>query len=184
MQAADSRTVTTISVLVFLGGAFIISWAISLLSALREARGYSGWNEEVYLGQEGVVLQDKQNNCGPATLKMILEHHGLVVSLRELNRRTNLTANGSSLLALKEAAESFGLHAEGLLMKPEDLCHAALPAVLFVAGRHFVVLDSVDSGGHLYVRDPEIGRMKIPSQRLVDIWKGEALVFDEHSSAR
>ena len=177
MQAAYSRTVTTIGVLVFLGSVFVVSWTSSLLTALKAARGYSSWKDGILLGTEGVVLQDKENNCGPAALKMILNCYGLKSSMRELERRSKLTAQGSNMLALKEAAESFGLHAEGLLLQPKDLPHEPLPAVLFVGGQHFVVLDSLDGEGSLYIRDPAIGRMKIPNQKLSDIWKGETLVF-------
>ena len=177
MQAAYSRTVTTIGVLVFLGSVFVVSWTSSLLTALKAAREYSNWKDGTLLGTEGVVLQDKENNCGPAALQMVLNRYGLKTSLRELERRSNLTAHGSNMLALKETAESFGLRAEGLRLQPKDLPHTPLPAVLFVGGRHFVVLDSLDREGSLYVRDPAMGRMKILNQKLSDIWKGETLVF-------
>ena len=184
MQAAYSRTLTTIGVLIFLGSVFVVSWTISLLTALRAAQGYSGWKDGILLGTEGVVRQDKENNCGPAALKMILDHHGWKTSLRQLERMSKLTARGSSMLALKEAAESLGLHTEGLLLQPNDLTRVLLPAVLFVAGRHFVVLDSLDNEGSLYVRDPAMGRMKILNQGVADTWKGETLVFGDDISKR
>ena len=179
MEARHSRSLTTVAVLVFLAGVFVFSWTIKLWSSLKEIEQRGTRKDMIYLGTQGVVFQDRDNTCGPATLKMILSHHGVNITLRELEKKVRMSARGSSLSALKEAAESFGLNANGLMLKKEDLRVSPLPLVLFVRGEHFIVLDSVDVEGSLFVRDPMVGRMKITLQGLEDIWKGEALVFDD-----
>ena len=149
------------------------------MSSLIETQQGSARKEAIFIGTDGVVFQDRENTCGPATLKMILDHWGIDISLRELKRKVRMSARGSSLFALKETAESFGLNANGLMLKTEDLRVSPLPLILFVRGEHFVVLDSMDGEGCLFVRDPMIGRIKIGVQGLEDIWRGEALVFDD-----
>jgi ABC-type bacteriocin/lantibiotic exporter with double-glycine peptidase domain len=167
----------------FLVGAFAVSCTISLLSSIRDARGSGALEtEKISLGFDGVVLQDRGNNCGAASLKMVLDRRGIDVSLRELELRLRATRHGSSLLALKTTAESYGLHADGWKLRGEDLFRISPPVILFVESSHFVVLDSLDADGFLFLRDPAMGRVKIMKQHLMNIWKGEALVFDGEAS--
>lgn len=180
VRTVHTRTLTTFGVMSFFAATFALSWMSKILRTANDLHepaesGAVG----VYLGCEGVVLQDKSNNCGPAALKMILDHYGVPASVREIERRTRLTRDGSSLFALKKTAESFGMGAEGWRMKLEDLVKRRFPLIIFVEGRHFVVVDSVNRSGCFFVRDPAIGRLRISSRKLGDIWKGETLIFSE-----
>jgi predicted double-glycine peptidase len=172
------RTLTTMGVLLFLVGAFAVSCTISFLSTIRNANGVGVLGLEGTAAEfEGVVLQDKANNCGAASLKMVLDRRGIEVSLSELGLKLKAIQHGASLLALKSAAESYGLHADGWKLKAEDLSRISCPVILFVESSHFVVLDSLDADGFFFLRDPAMGRVKITRQHIMDIWKGEALVF-------
>ncbi len=131
----------------------------------------------VYLGSEGITLQDQKNSCGPAALKMVLDHHGLFVSLLQIEQKLKRSRDGVSLLALKESAESLGLSANGWKLGFEDLRIAGLPAIVYVEDSHFLVVDSIDEEGYVFVRDPAAGKMKIPRKRLLEKWNGETLVF-------
>lgn len=172
------RTLTTIGVLAFFVGTLALVWAAKVLREPNGIQKLAAWEMGgEYLGGEGVSPQDKRNNCGPAALKMVLDHHKMSAPLREIEERVELSERGSSMLALKRVAELHRLHVEGWRLSLEDLCRKPFPVIIFVENRHFVVVDSLDNTGFFYVRDPAIGRVKIPRKRLANIWKGETLVF-------
>jgi ABC-type bacteriocin/lantibiotic exporter with double-glycine peptidase domain len=135
----------------------------------------------MYLGVEGVILQNRRNSCGLAALVMVLEHHGIKASTGEVERKAKLVRRGMSMLTLKRLAQSFGLQATGWRLNFGDLPNVRFPAILFVQNRHFVVVDSIGKGEFLFVRDPAIGRMRIPKKVLMDEWKGETLVFSNNT---
>ena len=141
-------------------------------------RRVSAWRMGAsYLGIQGVALQTKPNACGPASLKMVLDHFGLLVALGELEKQVVLTRRGTSMLALKEAAERRGLCAEGWRLNRQDLFRIPFPAIILIRADHFVVVDSISPQGSVYVRDPAIGRLRIPLDRVDAMWHGETLVF-------
>lgn len=129
-----------------------------------------------YLGRDGVTLQTKQNNCGPAALKMIFDRYNISVTIDEIDQNIALTEKGSSMLALKEMAELKGLKAEGWKLTLEDFLTQQFPVLLFVHNNHFIVVDSV-SNNEIFVRDPAIGRLKINKKKLQNIWNGETLIL-------
>jgi ABC-type bacteriocin/lantibiotic exporter with double-glycine peptidase domain len=151
---------------------------MTLFSSPDEFKRFrSWWMGGEYLGSEGVVLQDKQNDCGPAALKMVFDHYDIPSTLAEIEQSVGLTAKGSSMLALKEMAELKGLRAEGWRYTLEDFLKAPKPVILFVDGDHFAVVDSVTANNDVVMRDPAIGKLKLPLKKLSRIWKGETLVF-------
>ena len=170
--------------MVFLGAGF----ALAVMARLSDpASGYELVARErggVYLGMEGVTMQDKSNTCGPAALKMILDVHGKNVPLCELEKGNKASKGGWSMQSLKDLAEQYGLRAEGWRLDLEALCRNRFPVILFVENRHFVVVDGLDTCGFFFVRDPAIGRMKIHSRALIRIWSGETLVFGENQAPR
>jgi predicted double-glycine peptidase len=131
----------------------------------------------VYLGSDGVELQRKRNDCGPASLKMIFDHVAIHAPLGELTEELALTRTGTSMLALKEAAERRGLHAEGWRLTTRGLVRVPSPAVLLIHGDHFVVMDSVSTDYQIFIRDPALGRLRMSLHRLARVWRGETLVF-------
>ena len=130
-----------------------------------------------YIGGEGVVLQDKHNNCGPAALKMVFDRYGIPSTLSEIEERIGLSDKGSSMLALKEMAELKGLSAEGWRYTLEDFVRVLKPVIIFLHKDHFAVVDSVTAEGSIILRDPALGRIKMQKEKLGRIWNGETLVF-------
>ncbi|MFA6542150.1 MAG: cysteine peptidase family C39 domain-containing protein [Bacteroidota bacterium] len=161
-------------VVVFLCGLF---FAGLLLQNPNAGRKFSAW----MLGAEFVdtafvVMQTKDNNCGPSALKMIFDHYRIFSTVEEIEKNAGLNEKGSSMLALKEMAAVKGLHAEGWKLSLDDFANKQFPVLMFVHNDHFVVADSVVNNV-VFIRDPAIGRLKIHKSRLVNIWKGETLVF-------
>jgi ABC-type bacteriocin/lantibiotic exporter with double-glycine peptidase domain len=103
-------------------------------------------------------------DCGPASLKCLLDGHGVHVSFGRLREACQTDADGTSIDALEEVANQLGLDAEQVMVPAEHLLLAAadmLPALVVVrlpSGlTHFVVLWG-RAGGLLQVMDPGTGR--------------------------
>jgi len=176
------RTGTTAAVVCFLAMSFAVSWIAGKPRASNETGNPTGDERNmVYLGIEGVILQNRGNSCGLAALMMVLEYHGIKVSPGQMEWKAKLPRQGVSMSTLKGLAQSFGLQATGWRLNFGDLPGVRFPAILFVENRHFVVVDSIGEGEILFVRDPAIGRMKIPKKVLTDRWKGETLVFSNNT---
>jgi ABC-type bacteriocin/lantibiotic exporter with double-glycine peptidase domain len=156
-------------VLLGIGGVFSSPEGVGTLSQWRLGAKF--------LGTEGVVMQDKRNNCGPAALKMILDAHGIRSELEEIEQSIHLTAKGSSMLSLKKYAEAKGLKAEGWRLTLEAFLKAPKPMIVFIEGDHFAVVDSTTQEGEVVLRDPARGRLKLPVGKMKEIWNGETLVF-------
>ena len=171
------KTATSIVV-----GLLATGFAVSWFATGRKTSGnfnetLDGGAEVAYLGSQGVIFQDRSNDCGVAALMMVLDHYGIRASQKELERRARLGFRGASLGTMKELAISAGLDAEGWKLSFDDLLSIQFPAIIFIENHHFVVVDSVDEKGFLFLRDPAVGRLRIPRRRAIDIWNGETLVI-------
>jgi ABC-type bacteriocin/lantibiotic exporter with double-glycine peptidase domain len=157
---------------------YAVSWVAHRMGVSRaEEVAQTSEAEAVYLGTEGVVLQDGGNTCGPAALKMILDYHGVNVRLGDLERKAGYTGRGMNMSSLSRLATSFGLDARGWRLGMDDLRRSCMPAILFVENTHFVVLDSIGDRCDFFVRDPAKGKMRLSKSKLLKIWRGEALLF-------
>ncbi len=130
----------------------------------------------VYLGNQGVRFQTGITNCGPTALQMIFDYYGIPSTVQEIEQTIGLNGKGSTMLALKEMSGLKGLHAEGWRLTPKDFLNIPFPAILFIHDDHYVVADSIWND-NIFVRDPAIGRWKISKRKLMQIWKGEILLF-------
>jgi ABC-type bacteriocin/lantibiotic exporter with double-glycine peptidase domain len=182
MRFVQMKTVITACVVGFLVAAFAFAMKIRITDPKTSNEFAARQLGGTFLGLDGVVMQDRNNNCGPAALKMILEHYGKAVPLRDLENGVRAREEGWSMKALTEIAERNGIHATGWRLSANDLCERALPAILFVENRHFVVVDSADRVGFFYVRDPALGRLRLHRKALNKIWTGKALVFGENEN--
>ena len=161
---------------------FIVSIALLIaicwfLQSPHAGKKISDWMVDgEYLGNKGVVLQATSNECGPCALKMIFEYYNISLSLKDIEKGTDLTQNGSSMFTLKKFAELKGLKVDGWQYTLEDFMHSSFPSILYVNNNHFIVADSMRQDT-VYIRNPAIGRMKIEKNKLCKIWEGETLVF-------
>lgn len=127
-------------------------------------------------GFDGVVRQRGATDCGATVLLMALQQFGRAVSAEQVYAALPPGKRGVSLAALRDAAREFGLVAEGWRLNTEVL-PAALPAVLFIGGDHFVLASRQLPDGRIEVLDPTRGRLLYRSALLKRRWKGEAVVF-------
>jgi ABC-type bacteriocin/lantibiotic exporter with double-glycine peptidase domain len=179
MFLVQIKTIVTTGVIIFLGVGFALAVAVKIFDsdggrdvAARERGG-------VFLGTDGVVMQNSWNTCGPAALRMVLEVFGRRALSDDFEKTPHGDRNGWSMLELQEHAERFGLQGMGWRISLKCLAKTRFPVILFVESGHFVVVDSVDARGFVFLRDPAIGRIRIKSRSLGKIWKGEALIFNK-----
>jgi hypothetical protein len=138
----------------------------------------AGWMGARFVGDEGVVLQARWNDCGAASLQMVLAAHGINRDIRDLARSLRLTPRGTSMSELRRAAFEFGVPARSWAIQPRELKLIPLPAVAFIKGNHFVVVRRWIEPDVLEIDDPALGRLRWPLRSFARIWSGETLVFD------
>jgi ATP-binding cassette subfamily B protein len=110
------------------------------------------------------VVQTSAMDCGPASLKCLLEGFGVPASYGRLREACQTDVDGTSIDTLEEIAGRLGLEAEQTIVPVEHLLLAdarALPALVVVAlpggATHFVVVWGT-IGGRVQVMDPASGR--------------------------
>lgn len=121
-------------------------------------------------------LQNEDFDCGPASLKFILDHLQMGVPLSEIRTRTGATEHGTSMLSLKHCAEELGLEARGWFFAKHDVQRIPLPAIVYLNRRHFAVLEEVKDK-HVVVVDPAQGRLRMALSTFFEQWRGETLVL-------
>ena len=110
------------------------------------------------------VVQTSAMDCGPATLKSILEGFGIPVSYGRLREACQTDVDGTSIDTVEDIAVQLGLQAEQVMLPVDHLLlpeSKALPAIVVVrlpSGlTHFVVVWN-RIGKFLQVMDPSTGR--------------------------
>ena len=110
------------------------------------------------------VIQTSAMDCGPASLKALLEGFGVPISYGRLREACQTDVDGTSIDTMESTAVALGLEAEQImvpldhLLLPESKC---LPAIVVVRlssqATHFVVVWR-RHGSYLQVMDPAVGR--------------------------
>jgi ATP-binding cassette subfamily B protein len=110
------------------------------------------------------VVQTSGMDCGPASLKAILEGFGVSASYGRLREVCQTEVDGTSIDTIEEVANQLGLAAEQVMLPAEHLLlkeGQALPALVVIAlpngNTHFVVVWSYRFG-LVQVMDPGSGR--------------------------
>lgn len=113
-------------------------------------------------------------DCGPASLKSLLEGFGIRVSYGRLREACQTEVDGTSIDTMEDVANQLGLQAEQIMVPPDHLFAAesqALPALVVVrqpnGQTHFVVVWGTLLG-RVQVMDPATGRTWPSIQRFRD----------------
>src|SRR5437870_1695041 len=114
------------------------------------------------------VVQTSAMDCGPASLKCLLEGFGVPVSYGRLREACQTDVDGTSIDAMEEIAIQLGLEAEQIVLPADFLLleeAQALPGIVVVRNpngvTHFVVAWR-RHGRFVQVMDPAIGRRWMP----------------------
>ncbi len=110
------------------------------------------------------VVQTSAMDCGPASLKALLEGYGINISYGRLREACQTSVDGTSIDTLEDVANQLGLQAEQIMVPVDHLLLSSaqtLPAIIVVRHSngltHFVVIWS-QHGKFLQVMDPGSGR--------------------------
>lgn len=110
------------------------------------------------------VVQTSNMDCGPASLKCLLEGFGIGVSYGRLREACQTGIDGTSIDTMETVANHLGLEAEQIILPvdhvllPDSKCFPAIIVVTLPNGlTHFVVVWS-HIGRMLQVMDPAVGR--------------------------
>ena len=131
-----------------------------------------------FAGVEGVVMQQHQNDCGAACLKMVLAAHGIEREMSDLYHELRTSERGTSLLDLRLVATRAGLPARSWVIGIAEMRDVPFPAIAFVKGNHFVVVKRLLDSDVLEVDDPALGKLWWPVTSFCRVWSGEVLIFD------
>ncbi|MDD5580639.1 MAG: ATP-binding cassette domain-containing protein [Methylobacter sp.] len=120
------------------------------------------------------VIQTSAMDCGPASLKCLLEGFYIPVSYGRLREACQTNVDGTSIDMLEDAANRLGVQAEQVMLPIDHLFlseAAVLPAMVVVrhsdGATHFVVVWR-RHGAWLQVMDPAIGRRWLTCQRFLE----------------
>lgn len=120
------------------------------------------------------VIQTSAMDCGPASLKCLLDGHGTHVSYGRLREACQTDLDGTSIDTIEEVAVQLGLSAEQVMVPVDHLAlpeAEMLPALVVVqnpsGATHFVVVWR-RHGPFVQVMDPAQGRRWIRANRLQD----------------
>src|SRR5712692_11735328 len=120
------------------------------------------------------VVQTSAMDCGPASLKCLLEGFGIPVSYGRLREACQTDVDGTSIDTIEEVAGQLGLSAEQVMLPLDHLLlpeAAALPALVVVrlpnGVTHFQVVWR-RHGSLLQCMDPASGRRWISYRTFLD----------------
>src|SRR4029077_1530276 len=120
------------------------------------------------------VVQTSAMDCGPASLKCLLEGFGIPVSYGRLREACQTDVDGTSIDALEGVAGELGVHVQQEVIPVDHVfldSAGALPALVVVrhadGSTHFVVAWR-RLGEWLQVMDPAIGRRWIRGRQFID----------------
>jgi HlyB family type I secretion system ABC transporter len=107
------------------------------------------------------VFQQTMMDCGAACLAMISLFYGKRPSLNRLRELCQVSAYGTSMMALAEGCERLGFITQGLQANYEGLQEIKLPCICFYSGNHFVTLYEINQKEAL-IGDPAEGIIVVP----------------------
>ncbi|MFL1897060.1 peptidase domain-containing ABC transporter [Aquimarina sp. 2-A2] len=117
-------------------------------------------------------IQSESKDCGASCLKIISKHYGQEIDIEYIRKLSETTRNGTSLTGLIRAAEQLGFYAIARKESYEDLQNEIpLPIIAHWNQEHFVVIHKI-TNSHVYVSDPELGKIKHTKASFFENWIG------------
>jgi hypothetical protein len=120
------------------------------------------------------VIQTSAMDCGPASLKCLLEGYAIPVGYGRLREACQTDVDGTSVDGIEEVAVQLGLEAEQVMMPVDHLLlpeTQALPALIVVRQpnnlTHFVIIWR-RHGRFVQIMDPATGRCWLTSRQLLN----------------
>jgi ABC-type bacteriocin/lantibiotic exporter with double-glycine peptidase domain len=128
-----------------------------------------------YLDDAGVIKQQRRNDCAIACAAMFLKELGHAQKYRTLSAEMPLTNRGASMQELIDVLHRYGIQTFYKRIDRSRLDELPLPAIAFVNGNHFVVIEDVQPH-RIIVEDPSIGRVAFYRPIFNLTWDGDVLI--------
>lgn len=119
-----------------------------------------------------VVLQQSEEDCGAACLATIAKFYGQNFTISRLRELVGTGQQGTTLLGLKQGAETIGLNARSVRAASailDKLEEAPLPMIIHWQGYHWVVLYG-KQGKQYVIADPGVGIRYLSKEELAESW--------------
>lgn len=120
------------------------------------------------------VIQTSAMDCGPASLKCLLDGFGIPVSYGRLREACQTDVDGTSIDTMEEVAMQLGLEAEQIMVPVDHLLlpeAKTLPAIVVIQQpnglTHFIIVWR-RYGNSVQVMDPAVGRRWLSRRELLD----------------
>lgn len=125
------------------------------------------------------VMPSNSSDCGVSALATVALHYGLRVRLERLRELLGSDLQGTSLLALQEAAEALGFSASCGRAKTNALDQIPLPAIAHfndTAAGHLVVVHQVNAST-VVIADPAKGISTLSRENFMARWSNHVLLL-------
>lgn len=123
------------------------------------------------------LIQMEATECGAVALGIVLAYYGKYISIEDLRIACGISRDGSNAANMVEAAEGYGMKAEGYSLDVDDLYELQLPSILFWKFTHFVVLEGFGKD-RVYINDPATGPRTITYEELDAAFTGVAITME------
>ncbi|MGB3533075.1 MAG: peptidase domain-containing ABC transporter [Microcoleaceae cyanobacterium] len=120
-----------------------------------------------------LVLQNSEEDCGAACLASVAKYYGRNFTLSHLREVSGTGQQGTTLLGLKQGADTTGFNARPMRADPsilDQLDHAPLPMIIHWQGYHWAVLYGKYRQKYV-IADPSVGVIYLTKSELKDGWK-------------
>ncbi|WP_406040403.1 peptidase domain-containing ABC transporter [Succinimonas sp.] len=125
-----------------------------------------------------VILQMEAQECGVASLAMILGWYGISENLDSLRDRCHTGRDGIRASVLLAVARECGLKARGLRADIAYLRTLRHPVILFWQKQHYLVFNGVSRDGRkFYLNDPAEGERTVLLDEMEQSYSGVVLEF-------
>ncbi|MEP2716934.1 cysteine peptidase family C39 domain-containing protein, partial [Pseudophaeobacter sp.] len=123
------------------------------------------------------VLQIEAEECGAASLAMVLAYHGRHIRIEDLRVECGVSRDGATAANVLKGARRHGLTASAKRLELPRLAEIPLPAIIFVNMNHFVVLEGV-SARRFRINDPAAGRRIVEHDEFDEMFTGITLLLE------
>jgi ATP-binding cassette, subfamily C, bacterial len=132
------------------------------------------------------ILQHSEEDCGAACLATIAKQYGRHIPISRIRESVGTGPEGTTLLGLRQGAETLGFNARCVKANPEVLNRlkdVTLPIVIHWQGYHWVVLHG-KKGNKYIIADPAVGLRYLSHQEVTEAWSDWITLLLEPDHAR
>jgi len=114
-----------------------------------------------------LVSQMQQTECGLCVLQMILNYHGINVTLNDLNKKMEIGRDGMSIKNIKNIFTKYNMVSETVKMTigSSDEAKALLPFIAMGKVGHYIVISNLKKKGAI-IYDSAVGRRYLSYEEL------------------